>query len=251
MVGGKGWNKAMTDWKVRSARLTFFIAPNASVPSELWKKIAGEEPETSVLLRAQAVKTESGPLAEGVLKVQVQPMRIDCVYESLVEASGNVGSLGPFPQALTPLSSLMERWADSDSFPSTQRVALGVTLYSETSDRASGYRALASFVDGVPTSEDATDFIYQVNRPRPSNVPMDGLVINRLSRWSVAGVQMVALGAGALSWPATPMQTFLQLDLDLSTNADLSISIPSESVVPVIHDLVTAASEISTRGNRF
>jgi hypothetical protein len=113
-----------------------------------------------------------------------------------------------------------------------------------------GYRELGQFIDGVPNTPDATDFHYQVNRPRESRIGLSGLNVNRLSKWSVGAYMVVALGAGAHP-TQSPVQPHLRLELDINTSADFLGVIPPESLELVIDDLFTGASEISEQGTRF
>jgi hypothetical protein len=241
----------MVEWKVRSVRFTFFLAPDAAVSSDVWQTIVGEEPANVSWQRLQNLRIESGPFADGILKVLGQPMRIDCIHEPAETFGTPPEVLGSFPHAVDPLKALVYRWLENYAFPTTQRIALGLTLHFETRDRRAGYQSLKQFVDGVPDSDEATDFIYQINRPRPSCTGLSGLIINRLSRWSVAGFQLLAINVGEIASVGTPLQFVLQLDLDVNTNSDFKGPIPREHVRGIVDDLIEGAKEISTRGNRF
>jgi len=155
----------MVEWKVRNVRLTFFLAPDASVPSDLWQTIVGEEPEDVSWQRLQNLRIESGPVADGILKVLVQPMRIDCLHDPAETFGTPPEVLGSFPHAVDPLIGIMDPWLECDAFPTTPRIALGLTLHFETRDRRAEYQSLTQFVDGVPNRDEATDFMYQINRP--------------------------------------------------------------------------------------
>jgi hypothetical protein len=241
----------MPDWQLSNARLTAFVTPETVVPATLWRDMLGEEPETSSLQRATATRIETGSLGEGTLKLQIQPMRVDWLHEPLITQQGGAPTFGRFPASVEPFLDFVRRWAATDSFPATSRLALGFTLLSATPDRATGYRELSELIDGVPTP-DATDFQYQVNRPRPSRTGIEGLQINRLSRWSVAaqGILAVHIGVGRPHPILTPLQYHLHLDLDINTNADFQEIIPQDRVPDLINDLFAGASEVSERGSR-
>lgn len=242
----------MPEWRVASARLTVFVAPDTVVPSTLWRDVVGEDPESSVVQRATATKTESGPFADGILTLQVQPMRVDWLQEPVGPATeGAPPVLGAFPDAAEPLVELGHRWARSTQFPSTQRVALGLILISDVSDRQIGYRELANFIDGVPESTDAVDFLYQVNRPRDSRAGIEGLYINRLSKWSVAEYRVVIFAPAAASVATGALRYHLRLELDINTMAEFEGLIPQQKVDKVIDDLFEGAHEICEQGNRF
>jgi hypothetical protein len=181
-------------------------------------------------------------------------MRIDLNYEvaSAATSGKEPPVLGAFPAASDPFLQLAQRWATAGWFPSTPRIALGFVLISGTANRESGYRELAQFIDGVPNTPDATDFSYQVNRPRASRVGLDGLQVNRLSKWSVGGFKLLVIDAGGVQRPLqSPLQHHLRLELDINTGGDFSGLIPRDTVQRVIDDLFAGATEIVERGNRF
>jgi hypothetical protein len=242
----------MPDWQVLNARLSVFVTPDTIVPATLWRDLVGEEPETSTMQRALAMRTDAGSFADGTLNLHTPPMRIDWVYEppaSFAIEGGLPPSLGPFPGAAVPLIQLGRRWAADGWFPSTPRIALGFVLISATQDRAAGYRELAEFVDGVPNASDAQDFLYQVNRPRPSKSDVEGLQVNRLAKWSVGTFRQFVMLPGA---PPTvgPPRAHLRLELDINTSEDFNGPIPRDHVERVIDDLLSGALEVSERGSR-
>jgi hypothetical protein len=242
----------MPDWLVSAARFTLFVTPDAEIPPTLWRDVVGVDPEHSSIQRLISTSVDMGPFGEGVLRLQVQPMRVDWSYDA-VEAGARGASppnFGRFPNAIDVFLQLITRWAEAPSFPSVTRIALGVTLIWPTPNRETGYAELAAFIDGVPTFPDATEFVYQINRPRGSPVITD-LVINRLSRWSVGGYVAFTVNLG-LPQQLTPVpQTHVRLELDINTGAEHVGAIPREQVQSVIGDLLNGAIEISERGNRL
>ena len=240
----------MPNWQVMNARLTFFVAPDAQIPSTLWRDTLGEEPEATAFQRATLTRNESGLFADGKLSLVLQPMRIDWIHEPSSE--GITPILGPFPGAVEPLLSIGSRSRANGSSPPTNRIALGFVLISPTPDRETGYRELREFIDGVPSTPDAVDFQYQVNRPRVSNV-IEGLQVNRLSKWSVGGVRLlrVTLAGRTMTPTITPIEHHLHLELDISTAADFQEILPEERIQDVIADLFRGAQEINEHGNHF
>jgi hypothetical protein len=229
------------------------VTPDFVAPPTLWRDCVGDEPEISTVQKTTATKTEIGPFAEGTLKLQVQPMRVDWRHEptGIGSAPGLFPVLGPFPQAADSLLELGRRWAANNSFPDTPRVALGLVLVSLTTDRASGYRELADFVDGVPTNPDASDFMYQVNIPRDSHVDVAGLRVNRLSKWSVGLYRLLALTPAAASPDQIgPSLVHLHLELDINTAPGLQELLSRDKVPVIIDDLFDGAKEICDRGTR-
>jgi hypothetical protein len=245
----------MSEWSLLNARLSVFVTPDAVVPPTTWRDLLGEDPESSVFQRATATRIDTGPFADGTLRVLVQPMRIDWVHEPVGDESRGIlpPTLGPFPAAADPLLRFGRHWAESGCFPSILRIALGFTLASPTADRASGYRELGQLIDAVPKAADATDFSYQVNRPRLSHAGIEGLGINRLSKWSVAAFRSFAfsLTLGTPNAAATSPLYHLHVELDINTSPEYQGTIPQASVCAVIDDLFTGALEISQHGDHL
>src|SRR5436190_1193852 len=66
------------------------------------------------------------------------------------------------------------------------RLAFGAVLAQPTEDRHSGYVQIAKYLPSIRLDVDgSSDFLFQINRPRPSRVGIENLLINRLARWSV------------------------------------------------------------------
>jgi hypothetical protein len=201
-----------------------------------------------------STKIESGPFADGILRMQIQPMRIDWAHEpppGLGQETAAPPVLGPFPAAAESLLQLGRRWAGNGWFPATTRIALGCVAISPTSSREEGYQELAQFIDGVPNTPDATDFLYQVNRPRPSRAGVEGLQVNRLSKWMVGAYHLLGVAPGGLVSDLTPRMIHLRLELDMSTSADFQGPIPRGRVEAILDDLLSAAREICQHGNHI
>jgi hypothetical protein len=245
----------MHEWQLQNARLTVFVTPDTVVASTLWQDTVGEEPENSVFQRATSTRIETGPFADGTLSVQIQPMRIDWGQEpaGLGPELGLPRVLGPFPAAAEPLLQLGRRWATSGKFPSATRLALGFVLISRTASRREGYQELSQFIDGVPGTPDATDFLYQVNRPRASRAGIEDVQVNRLSKWSVGGYRFFTVAPGTPNPVSNPMPLLyhLRLELDISTSVIFQGVILGERVEAVIDDLLAAALEVCEHGNHF
>ncbi|MGA2600060.1 MAG: hypothetical protein ABSH09_24085 [Bryobacteraceae bacterium] len=238
----------MANWTLESARLTVFLEPNFTRFPTLWDDVVGEEPETSIFQKPTAMRVAYGPFAGGRLQLQAQPVRLDWIFDAPEpgDETGKRNTLGAFPDGATPLLELVYRWAKSNSFPETRRIALGFTLITPALDRLSGYRELRNFIDGVPANEEASDFLYQVNIPRKSTTGIEGLTINRLSKWSVMLVRLMALSSfGAVL--EGPENSVVHLDLDINTPQNFGM-IPKERIREVIDDLLSGALEISNSG---
>lgn len=243
--------ETMPDWQVQSARLTFFVGPDAVIPHGIWQQVIGEPPETSVAQRTDSARHESGPFADGVLGIRVLPSRVDWVHEAPVNPlTPSVDALGPVAPCTEPLLTASHRWAGSPSFPSVLRLAFGLVLISSVRDRSAGYDELRAFVNGVPNDPRASDFSYQVNLPARSTV-VDTLNVNRLSKWSVGGFRNIALDAASATAVLGDMHFHLRLELDINTDPAFAAELPRDRVMGILTELPGYATQIITNGARY
>jgi hypothetical protein len=247
--------EVMPDWQLQSARITLFVTPETEVPSSLWKDLLSELPETSIVQRQTATRTEAGLFADGTLTLLVQPMRVDFAYEGVLAlGSGAAPVVGQYPVALRPLMALMRDWISGPRWlPSIIRIALGLVLISPVATREQGYRELERFIDGVPNTPDARDFSYQVNRPRANRVGVDEPDINRLSKWSVGGFRSITLDPAVQRASAHlgSMSHHVRLELDINTSAEYYGTISRDLMNLFLDDLENGAAEIVEHGNRL
>src|SRR5665213_2463797 len=109
----------MPEWQVLNARLTFFVTPDAILPSALGQDLVGDEPQRSARQRALSLKSDSGPFAEGTLTLNVLPSRVDWVYEAL--ASPITGAINRrAPRGFARLAHVTAR-----TWPTEARPAIG------------------------------------------------------------------------------------------------------------------------------
>ena len=235
-------------WQLQSVRFTAFVMPDVVLPSDLWASVVGGEPETSVYQRAIALRQETGAFLDGRATLNIQPARVDLLLEAAGLPGPTPPTLGPFPDGVRSFIDAVRRWVRSEGFLPVRRLALGMVLVSPAATRELGHEQLREFIDAVPRGE-ASDFLYQVNRWRRSTSGVENLLVNRLSKWSVTAVQLMMLGAGMTNLGVT--HTFVNLELDLSSSAEFSGPIPRDRVEAVIDDLVAAAGEVATRGDRL
>ena len=235
-------------WLVQSVRFTSFLMPDVVVPTDIWGAIVGGEPETSTYNRSAGLRLEAGPFLDSLANLTVQPGRVDCVFVPANAPVPIIATFGDFPDAAQQHLGAVSHWVRSERFPATRRLALGLVLVEPTDTRESGYERLRYFIDGVVPQGEASDFMYQVNRYRPSAAGIPDLRVNRLAKWAVTLLQLFEMNAGV---PAlAPPRHFVSLDLDVSTAADFTGPIPLATVGAVLDDLIRGASEIAIHGDR-
>lgn len=120
--------------------------------------------------------------------------------------------------------------------------------------KVAGYQQLAAYLPFVQLDpHNSSDFLYQINRPRTAeSVP--GLILNRLSRWSVTAQQ--ELGIGIPLNPSQPMHTMIgreayacRLELDINTDAKRTESLPHDSLGQLFMELVRLGKVIVSTGD--
>jgi hypothetical protein len=132
--------------------------------------------------------------------------------------------------------------------PDLQRVAFGAELFLSQPSRDDTYRYLGEALRGARVQLDgATDFIYQINRPRASTV-LDDAMINRLGKWSASQWQIM-FEQGAAHRAIGTEGYANNLTLDVNTAAEYGGPIPRDSLLNVYRELVTHGREIAERGD--
>lgn len=241
-------------WQVETLRMTGFPSPAAPIAaSTWWKDLVGEEPETRVLQPRRGGHQEEGVLDNGKLVLVIQPARVDWLF-TVADAhrmeGQSIPAIGLLPQALDTFRQLMLRWFALETCPSLIRLAFGTVLLQPVEDRPTGYRRLAAYLSSVTLDpEGASDFLYQINRPRESTAGITGLRINRLSKWSVALHELAAFSfAPATVTMSTPLVA-CRLELDINTAPDFQGELARPQLPHVFHELVHLGQEIASEGD--
>lgn len=244
------------DWQAHSLRLTSFRF--GSWPDEAlrpWEKIVGRPPDEKVERPRDGSVLETGDLEGGRLTWKIDPTRADWFFIAETEPEEEaISSLGAFPDVLKGFSELMQCWLEDS--PLVQRLAFGAILIKPADDRTAGYRMLEDYLAAVEIDpETSSDFLYQINRRRASKLGIDGLQINRLSKWSVIRfTSLVAMIAGGERPSIETMQTTAplsacRLELDISTMPEWKGELPHDGLPEVFHELVTLGQEIAEKGD--
>ncbi len=242
-------------WASQSWRLTAFLS-SVAPPSEQdwWTRIIGQEPDTRSASPKQGLRQEQGAYSNGTLILSTQPGRVDWLYSSEVPGdaptSDDRRTLGPVAESLERFRAVALPWL-MDS-PHIVRLAVGAVLQRPAIGRDDAYRLIMEMVPGLRLdSPGCSDFVYQINRPRPSKTVPER-AINRLSKWSANAVQVVQFDM-MLADPSIHLisqPTFsAQLELDLSTSAPEKSDLELADLPPLFEELVTLGLEIAVSGD--
>ena len=242
-------------WETENLRLTAFVRGQDDMRGRVsWAKFMGSEPEISQSRPHQGTLLEAGPYSDGWLTLEVTLDRVHWQFavrrDETVPFAG-LPILGPFDQTRTSFQTLMCRWLKT--CPRLDRLAFGAILLSPVDTRVKGYRRLSKFLPGIKIDpKHSTDFSYQINRRRTSKSGMEGLEINRLTRWSVASTSTVLLEMSPQSSKAYEngkTAYACRLALDINTDQEFRSGLHKTKLLNLFRELVEIGTEISTKGD--
>ena len=252
----------LTEWRPEHLRLTAFPLPGSNLPSlNWWQQVTGTEPDARNEEPKKGAAEISGSLGERKLVLSFQPERIDWRLVPLDLDPDNLGegleflNIGLFPDARETFIGICQRWFAQTDLPDFGRLAVGAVLNHPEVSRDAGYGRLPEYLP-VQNKDNSSDFVYQLNVPAPSGTGIEGLRINRLSKWSVVvmrrlGFQLTIGGATAapLLQTAQPIHA-LRLELDINTAAGFEGALPKARLSDILGELVNCASEVASNGVR-
>lgn len=239
----------ISSWTTQSLRFTAFPkAPINTSEIDWWKKTVGFPAENVTLNSRIDLRQEEGDTKLGHLVLAVIPVRIDWLLPEELDKPGNPA----FEDSVNQFQAYIERWLEIA--PVVQRIAFGAAIEAPTESRASGYRQLSPYLPFVEIdAEGSSDFQYQINRPRNSTLGIQGLRINRLSKWGVSVRVLGAVPAAAGNQEAQVAPTMekhacrLEMDVNTAPRADLEFS--RDATVKIAHELIALAFEIASKGD--
>lgn len=240
-------------WLSEVFRLTaFFQGPDASDPSSWWKQVTGEEPTNKIVQPKNKLFQDEGPYAGGHLVLTKQPGRIDWLFIPSFDnqlGMADFRDLKPFDEKREIFEGIANRWLEA--CPTFSRLAFGAILNMPVESGSKGYSELSNFLTSVDIdAEDSSDLIYQINRRRMSKI-IPGLTINRLSKWSVAIVDVGYIPTGTPFEEGAIKETlsFARLELDINTFQGYKDILPREKYTSIFNELMDLAYEIKEKGD--
>lgn len=244
------------EWLAAGLRVTAFPSEPQKIDGlSWWLELLGYPPEAQTIRPKAGQRQEEGEYEGRKLTLRIQPERIDWILAPVVKAPSEVleGMLvvGPFGEVVASLVNLIERWLPVS--PPITRLAVGGVFAQPVDDVRAGYLRLARYLPTIHLDPDSSDFFYQINRPRPSRVVgLDGLRINRLSKWSVVVLQQISLAVSGKAVTATTPETVelaCRLEVDVNTDPHYRAPLPQANLPVIFRELVETAEEIALRGD--
>lgn len=241
-------------WLAETLRVTAFPAPDAQVnPSGWWKHVVGQDPETEVQRQRVGELVQDGIVGSAKVALRVRPDRIDWIMAPIDPAQPpeNFLTVGPFEESAKQFRALIDSWAPLS--PAVSRIAFGTTAFLPAPDHTSGYKTLATYLPFVQVDPGSSDFSYQINRPRESKAGIEGLSINRLSKWSVAKMMMHAFSMDpqqGMRLVRAPFEVFAcRVEIDINTSASYKGVLSPDQTLTVLNELEVLAKEILRDGD--
>jgi len=245
-------------WQAEILRMTVFhpIEIQTAQPS-WWEDLRKELPEAISLDPKRPSERHEGPFEEGRLVLTLQPGRIDWVFTIDIGRESNaqrIPTIGVFTDSLESFLSLMVQWLQEGKSPQVRRLAFGAVLLRPVESLKHGYAQILAYLPHVELGpEPASDFLYQINRPRDSSYGIRGLKINRISTWSVASFTMLRsvapAGVPAMEHFRGPERFACRLALDINTVPQQGKILPQEELPHLLQELVEFGKEITQRGD--
>jgi len=253
----KNKRASLHEWQVEQLRLTAFPSPSVKLPDVgWWENVVGRPPEARTSRPKTGELKEEGTFETGVLVLSIQPLRIDwrlakAQQEELID--GDLPVIGEFPNLLESLIATMQRWLEKDC-PEITRLAFGVVLLLPVENRQAGYERLSAYLHDIRLDPvGSSDFLYQINRSRSSGTGIQGLQVNRLSKWSVfslvRSLMLLSNRAIQATQLSIPENYACRLELDINTAADFSEILARDKLLPIFREFVELAKEIVEKGD--
>ena len=136
--------------------------------------------------------------------------------------------------------------------PSSVRLAFGSVLIAETESVSDGNRKIERMLPNVQLdAEGSVDFFYQINRRRRS-LSTSGVLVNRLSKWSVVqGGSVDFIASGGTGVRVSSGQEFFacRLELDVNTIGPRNHPIPKAKTADLFEELTRLGGEIAEKGD--
>lgn len=246
----------LSEWLVEQMRLTAFLDPQSEIDySSWWLDVVREPPDARVDKPKTGKHTEQGLISvEGQkLILETQPGRVDWRLgisepDISLDVMPNIGFL---PDVRQTFCELMSRWFEIDDLPQILRLALGAILLYPVEDRPAGYRMLTSYIPIPLDPANSSDLMYQINRCRASNTGIPELMINRLSRWSVARSILAdfTLDSTGPRAASRPTHFACRLQLDINTVPGSPNILPGQQISQIFRELIQLGEEIVLKGD--
>jgi hypothetical protein len=252
---------ALSDWSMEFLRCTAFTLAGASQSAaNWWTRLTGSEPEQITSNPRLGATQAVGQFGPGNLVVSTQADRVDWFLtpvppEVAPPIMGQApaeffkpASIGSADEAFTNFLELSQRWLAFEEIPNVNRLALGGALLHQEQDKRAAYERLANYVP-VQLDPESSDFLLQINLPMQSRLNIEGLTINRLSKWAVLRIKTLSLNVGSPRF--TEDSTIaLRSEIDINTAQEYQVDLQKDQLPLIMDELVEHGRDIIANGVR-
>ncbi len=250
---------AFDDWTANQLRCTAFTLRGTSLPAaDWWTRLGGADPEQITSNPRLGSSQAVGRFGPRTLVVSTQPDRVDWFLGPIpIEASSIQGpaatepkppSIGSAVEAFDVFSELSKQWLGFEDIPDVNRLALGGVLSHQERDKRAAYLRLPDYVP-VQVDPESSDFLFQINLPTQSRSDIEGLVINRLSKWAVTMFKLIALNAPGGPFAQGLNTTIaLQSEIDINTAQEYEGELPKSRLAQIMDELIEHGRDLITNG---
>jgi hypothetical protein len=250
---------ALSEWSTEFLRCTAFTLAGASQSAtNWWTRLTGSEPEQITSNPRLGASQAVGQFGPGNLVVSTQADRVDWFLTPVpIEAAPSImgqpliesfkpASIGSADEAFTNFLELSQRWLAFEEIPKVNRLALGGALLHQEQDKRAAYERLPNYVP-VQLDPESSDFLLQINLPMQSRLNIEGLTINRLSKWAVLRIKTLSLNMGSPRF--TEDSTIaLRSEIDINTAQEYQGELPKDQLSQIMDELVEHGRDIIANG---
>ena len=240
-------------WDAVALRMTAFPKPGSEVAvNDWWKSVVGEPPEQRTEQPRTGEIMEHAEHGNGRLELQVTPVSLSWTHKIVeIQPEKETATLGEFQRSCDKFCAMMSKWFDLDTVPNLIRLAFGSILIQPVQSQEAGLERLDRYIQAVKLDPAlSSDFLYQINRRRASNLEIEGLAINRIMKWSMSQHQFFLLHpAGRENVTQAPPENFVRLEMDINTIHEFEGEFQREHLAEVFGELVELSAEIAEKGD--
>ena len=238
------------DWRTELLRLTAFPAagPPVANAEAWWLALFGTAHDKSTRNLKTGLAQLLGKVGDAYMLAIENPMSFELrqVPSDPEQPPLDPDALPLYSGVVPAFQDLALRWLALADSPPLRRLAFGATLLKPVARIQQGYETLDRYLPDVNVHPDSNDFLYQINRRRPSSA-ISGLPLNRLSKWSIQQMQEVILSAdGHFLQKAGAFACRVELDINCVPSKQ---PLPTEQVPSLFAELVAFATEIASVGD--
>lgn len=241
-------------WWAESLRATFFFPSADHLPdaAKEWAKLLQSEPDATIDHPKAGSKSAAGQRNDTNFLIQTSKpnRRLDLI--STDEAVSFAPKNG-FPQTAADFIQLTTEWIETIAESLLTRVAFGGTALLPQSDVVAAYRTISDYLQFDVDRSTGSDFLFQINRPRPSQA-LPGTNVNRLTRWSVATMQIHSIEPGPSMQP--PQLNLAQAEYACRVEFDINTAVfagagsfAAKSAIPLFSEMLRFVEELLRDGD--